>query len=143
MKLGNLPLEYLAGFFDGEGCITIRSVGTRRKDGSINVTPCCQLTNCFEALPLEFQRRWGGNVFYRKPYGRTRQQCQWQIAGKQAEAFLNEISHLLVVKKPQAKLAMKLGSMMVSGRRTRLTAKELAQRQELKNKISLLNKGGG
>lgn len=99
----NLDLDtaYLAGFFDGEGCVSCTIYGSL----SVSVG---QHANS-SAVLLRFQRRFGGNIAYKQ----TRNMAYWNISGSSAARFLEAVLPFLVVKRKQSELAIKFQSLYV------------------------------
>jgi hypothetical protein len=90
--------EYIAGLFDGEGCILV----TR---GSLRV----QIAGCYrptiEALPEQF----GGWICRDKDKGPSYKTCyRWVITCSPAQAFLRTILPYLREKREQAELALQI-----------------------------------
>ena len=92
-------LAYIAGFFDGEGCITTSS-------GSNTLT--VSASNTIRA-PLEFiQRVFEGHVTIHK-YSKPRNVLyDWVIYGQNAAEMLQWLLPYLIVKKEQALLGVEL-----------------------------------
>lgn len=89
---GLTPTEraYLAGFFDGEGCIESngRTVG---------------VTNTYPDILYRFQRYFGGKVAPKTDNSRSgRDQWRWSCSGPDARHFLYVISPNLTEKRSQA-----------------------------------------
>lgn len=87
-----IELAYLAGFFDGEGCVQSdgRTVG---------------ITNTFPDVLHRFKRAFGGRVSPKatnrdNPGGKAL--WRWGISGIDARNFLQTMIPLLVEKRPQA-----------------------------------------
>jgi hypothetical protein len=95
---------YLAGFFDGEGCVmTRRGSGgyweLRLSVGQIDPAPLYLL-----------QGRFGGGI-YRKSKGLLgRQVWAWVITGDKAAKALEALAPHLIVKRDQALLALEFWS---------------------------------
>ena len=92
---------YLAGFFDGEGCIAMRANNrcqTYRM--TVDITSSCR------AVLEQFQIRFGGSVhpvrrFVNKPL------FQWQLNGRAAIlVFLRAIRPFAIEKLPQVEAAL-------------------------------------
>jgi hypothetical protein len=91
-----MDINYLAGFFDGEGCITKGGDSTI----SIRVT---QLAEHREPLD-EFKKRYKGNI---SNTGNKNRPClRWALNGTKAIKFLKDIFPLCVVKKRHIQLAL-------------------------------------
>lgn len=97
----NPPLEYIAGFFDGEGSIGVYPDGRGRQhlrtQLAQNVTPASEML--FEYL----QARWGGNLG--RDHNRIGTCFNWQLNSDGAARFLSSIRPLLILKKQQAVIA--------------------------------------
>jgi hypothetical protein len=106
-------IEYLAGYFDGEGTIGIQKrVGSKHRS---NATTSYQLTikvaNTYKPMLLEFQQRFGGHIAARgisKQFPNSRPIYDWSVTGDAARAFLVQITPYLLEKRSQAELASKL-----------------------------------
>lgn len=105
---------YLAGFFDGEGCITVS------KNGSISLGV---VNTSKEVLDL-FVERFGGVVQDRKQVVNKRQYV-WRAYGETAVFILEKLLPHLIEKKEQA-----------------LTALEWMNRRELFGPIRIGTRGG-
>jgi hypothetical protein len=99
-----MKTSYLAGFFDGEGCIYIATV--RQKYKRVRVT--ANQTKDIRPL-LEFQRRFGGRIYVRPESERYRGTTIWNL-NKQAQVleFLLTLEPYLVVKHGKALEAISL-----------------------------------
>jgi len=135
-------LAYLAGIFDGEGCIVIH----KRKTGKGILHPGyhieVNLANTNEWIVRQFQFSFGGNIYLRK-----KQTCQsrtiwaWQVSARKALDFLAVIKAYLKLKRAQAEIAITFQSSKTRGGSRPLSEKELAVAEASKILISNLNKG--
>ncbi len=102
-----ISLAYWAGFFDGEGCVTItRSAikGLKRPRRSMKVYVVQANRWVVDALRFQF----GGSVsplWKAKPH--YRQSWCWCINANQAQQFLELIIPYLVLKRNEAELAIR------------------------------------
>lgn len=132
--LTDLDLAYMAGFVDGEGCI---SVATRLQ---IYLTPTVQVSNTNQAILEWFYTNYGGNIDVRKDNRPTRKQCNtWRVAGDKARRFLTDVLPFLRIKKPLAVLAL---SYVPKGRGYRRTSQDVIQVKAIIFQIRTLNKRG-
>jgi len=155
-RLHNLPLvdiAYIAGLFDGEGCISISS-GIWKRPGraninirtqhSLNVTIANQHT---PTLNYNKDRTGLGNIYKDSP---KRQNYKWCVSCSRAMEFLKVIKPYLKIKAPQAELAIKLQEMIGQrnikldnnprlGKVVYLTEKELQERDKIRTEIMRLN----
>ena len=98
-----LEVAYIAGLFDGEGCVSSKATQTNhgsRQTVSIQVdmtTPAplylCQ--RIFGGKVVPSQQRYGWNTLY-----------YWRLGSKKAEFFLRVIEPYLIIKKEEANLAI-------------------------------------
>ena len=106
---------YLAGFFDGEGCICL----ARRTDTYL---PRFMLTievGQVDPRPLElFKSLFGGIIRRIEPSGRRKKIFHdWRIHGKEAIKCLKILLPYLVVKQEKADLVIRFWSMPWRGKR--------------------------
>ena len=137
-----LSLEYLAGFFDGEGSISILK---RSKDKKWNVSHFLRISigqKDGETLD-RIKEDFGGNVYL---VSRDNSHV-WAISDYKAYEFIKILNPYLRYKKPQAELAIKFYEerIMNSRRMTKhlhssLTQKELDLREKMFEEMKLLKK---
>lgn len=98
-----ISLEYIAGFFDGEGSVGVYKNGRGtfhlRTQITQNVTRCSR--PLFEALQVQF----GGNLSDHQSLTKNRY-FNWQLNGTGAAKFLKEILPHLRLKTEQAQVAI-------------------------------------
>jgi len=92
---------YLAGFFDGEGCITLAPSQT---DGKWNKTFILRVqlasTNEWAIQAVKFA--CGGVVSIDRQQGNHKLAYRWVITANKARVFLEQILPYLKIKKPLA-----------------------------------------
>lgn len=134
-------LSYLAGFFDGEGSISI----LKRTKGEWNVSHFIRVSiGQKDGETLDWVKdNFGGNVYLVKRDG----SFIWAISDYKAYEFCRLISPYLRYKKPQADLAIKFYEERIlnSRRNTKhqhasLTTEELALREEMFLEMKSLKK---
>jgi len=128
--------SYLAGLFDGEGCISI--CPRKDKHGDNAFIFCIQITNTNTTLMKWLIEHFGG-VYYsqdgksRKPNWKP--SYRWRVKGRaNEEEFLLGVLPYLVIKKEQAKLALEFVRMWQE--------KNPARRLEISNRMCELNRRG-
>ena len=89
--ISNTDLAYAAGFFDGEGCISIG------KNGAIDV----RITNTAKSVLVKFQALFGGNIGNRTQKI-NKMQYAYCLYGENAVEFIKQLKPFLVEKLPQA-----------------------------------------
>ena len=95
-------LAYIAGFFDGEGCVHI---GGRRQNTSYNLE--VSISNTDKDILLWIQSIYGGYIKDVKKVKEHHTQCyNWRIVSNQAAKFLESILPFLNIKKFQAGVAI-------------------------------------
>ncbi len=96
-------LAYLAGLFDGEGCITIG----KRSDGNKHHYLRASVEMANEYVPNLLKFHFGGSVHKRDFRNRGWQiQWAWSIHTKGAGFFLKSILPYLKIKRNEAELAL-------------------------------------
>ena len=93
-----MNLDYVAGFIDGEGCISF----TRNKSGCL--LPRIIITNTNQAILETFHKKFGGSLRVRtlkdKPHWKP--MWSWSLANRQAITLLSKIVSKLRIKQNQA-----------------------------------------
>ncbi len=145
-KIDIALLAYMAGFFDGEGCVGIyRQKFVHRRD-------CYFLQvgigNTDKNILDLFQAKFGGSVQPGKlNIGRTRIVFRWYVRSKKASNFLQTILPFLILKKEEASLGVKfqeecpnfaLQNNYENGRRRLLTAEQWTQRENYAHQMRQL-----
>lgn len=102
-------LAYLAGFFDGEGCIQLHKANAsgRARSKAAGTALSISVVNTVIAPLYEAQAYFGGTVRRKVPSKCGRKPVfYWMLHGKKAAHFLSQIVAHLVVKKQQAEAAL-------------------------------------
>ena len=138
-------LEYIAGFVDGEGTITIRKYRTRNsiRGYSYNLYFAVSNTNP-EVLKAMRDVVGAGcvtrsNKFKNKPHWK---ECfHWKAHSRKAAIIIEKLLPYLIIKKPQAQLALKFQQKMIQGHH-HLTEEEWAFRDKCYREMRKLNGKG-
>jgi hypothetical protein len=121
-------LSYIAGFFDGEGTISIHQ-GDKKYPSSYTLS--CGISQ-IDKSPLEFVALYfGGNVHPKKTKA-TPYMWTWACSARYALVFLKAIEPYLIIKKAQAIVAISFQTRMAStrkGKRKYITSYEIAVRE--------------
>lgn len=106
-------IEYLAGFFDGEGCLYAQ------KESDRNIpTFQIRISTTREEEPRYFHGRWGGSYYTHEPTNENHsQQWHWQATGEEARIATEQLLPHLRGKKEQAKLFLEAMSYKLQKRR--------------------------
>ncbi len=139
-----LTPQWLAGFFDGEGCVCARRVRLHGKPVGwslrVNLTQADPILLC--AIVQQYKAGYG-------PYAKTRTtrkgknstvyEIGWQ--GKAAKPILELLDGLVIRKRFQVKLGLRFISTLV-GSGNRFSAEVLAEREAIVNELRELNGAG-
>ena len=101
-------IQYLAGFFDGEGHASLCVSKRPQKNGmGVKFEPKLGVCNNDLRPVLVFKQKWGGNInVVTSPSGKS--VYRWQLAGRHlVTEFLNDIEPHVVVKKEQIRILMR------------------------------------
>lgn len=138
-KIKKADIYYLAGLFDGEGCVTLGKANN-------NYTPTYHLNvnivNTNEALIRWVHSVVGkGGVSQKTRENDHWKDCfTWKVNGEHAVEFIKRIYPYLKVKKAQAEIAIKYGeTIKLKGLRMRLTDQEREGRRILFLKLRKIN----
>lgn len=98
-----VDLAYIAGIFDGEGCIQI----AKRTEGKKHHYLRASLSLANEYIPNLFKFHFGGAIYKRDLRSRGWQiQWSWSVHSRQAGEFLEVILPYLKLKRNEAELAL-------------------------------------
>ena len=136
-----MDIKYLAGFFDGEGSISI--IFRQYKNGARGYQVLVQISNTNLSILEIFKEKFGGQIRpLKKMMSQYKQAWLWRIVSRQALSFLEQIIPYLIIKTNQAILAISFQkSLRPQGINTPIDAKELGLRNDAIIKMKLLNKG--
>lgn len=96
-----LSKEYIAGFFDGEGCIRL---GKYRHGKYITYSPQCHITNKYIDTLIKIKEQYAGNL---RPNSANPSCFQLTISGyKNIKRFLSDICPFLRQKKKEANMTL-------------------------------------
>jgi hypothetical protein len=141
IPINKKDLIYLAGFFDGEGCILIQSAkqsgykNYRHKLTMTITTTSSHITRYLKAL--------GFYIFNRKPY-KTHCKQQWAavLCDRRAKTLLEKLLPYLKIKKNEALLAIKFQNhkdkIGYHGATNGLGLKEINYRERVKKQLQEL-----
>ena len=99
--------QWIAGFFDGEGCVTIMR---RQRKGYTQVYVAVQIAQLDKRPLVAMQRRYGGCLTSCMRKGKPFWYLRWHTA--QAQRFLRAMLPLVLLKKPEVKMALELGALI-------------------------------
>ena len=94
--------EYIAGYFDGEGCVRLTT--SKTGTGGIHVF----ITNTYRPFLIYLKGVYGGNTTTRNKENEKHKTCyQWRLSNKkEALVFLIDILPFLNEKREQAEIAI-------------------------------------
>jgi hypothetical protein len=102
MSIRRTDLAYLAGFFDGEGSLSL----SLNESGGIRFTVACS-QNTRTVLDL-YVRHFGGSVYGYTPKGRRSEMFSWRVNAQKAYDFLVQVRSFLLVKLVDADTCMSI-----------------------------------
>lgn len=112
--LKEIELAYMAGFFDGEGCILIEKQKNKiKKRPYYHVSIQMAQAEKGKEIPMWFQANFGGHLIHSRRSLKNPNLCdiwQWRATCQNAMRCLEIIYPYLILKKPQIDLAFKLQS---------------------------------
>ena len=149
---------WMAGFVDGEGCITI-SKQIRKTRPSPSYRVMVTISNTYKPVLEYFTQVYGGNIYHIHERRKDKQNVKWADAYDwycpigSAARFLNDILPYLRIKQKQAKICLDFlanktntqrsirGESLLSGSEG-LTQEELDRREEWRIAVQQLNSKG-
>ncbi len=131
-----ISLQYIAGFFDGEGGIYVtQKIDKRFGKGILVRNTRCQIANTHKGVLMKIQKMYGGTIRLKN----HRRGFTWEIASqKDILKFLQDIEPYLIVKKRQVKLAIQYLKFRLSHQHKKYTNEEI----KLVEKIRMMTKRG-
>ena len=125
-----MNLDYLCGFIDGEGCI------------SLTTTPLLQVAQANEQVLIQAQELTGiGAVYKLKDRAGRSPIWEWQANGTAVIELLEKIVDKLIVKRSQAEALINAKHLFPKQQQGRKLSEEIKQgRQELKQLLKTLKK---
>lgn len=102
-------IAYIAGFFDGEGCVRLKHANQRGNSFYV----IAHLTNTNLATLQQVQDLFGGAI-RKQEKGPNKTIFNWSLSSTEAVDFLRTLSPFLQEKKEQALLAIKFQEEMSS-----------------------------
>jgi hypothetical protein len=126
---------YAAGFFDGEGSVTINSFRDDSRSWKLSV-----VVGQLDPRPLRFLlKRWGGQISGPRVNG----QYEWRIHSASAARFLSDVHPYLIVKAEQAAIVAEFRRRMGASRgRNGIGQAERDRRDDLRQQLLVLNRRG-
>ncbi len=100
-------LFYIAGFFDGEGCVNLQ-MNESKKYGELTV--CISNNHC--GILRYIQSIFNGRIHNTRSYGYT---PEWRCESKKAVFFLESVLPYLRIKRRQAELAIEFQKTVIKG----------------------------
>ena len=94
-------IAYIAGFFDGEGCVRIK----QSNQGGNSYYVIAHITNTNPIILKKVQELFGGNTRLQEK-GRNKPVYNWYITSSEANDFLKTLQPFLIEKKSQAELGI-------------------------------------
>ena len=121
-------LSYLAGFFDGEGCISILKYSKKAKWNASYFLQA-QIGQKYGSTLDWVKENFGGNVYKKRDQ-------TWIVTNFKAYEFIKLLMPYLKYKKPQAELAIKFYEERILGAKRKFATEphskeEIAKREEM------------
>lgn len=146
-KLDKSDCAWAAGFFEGEGCISIPRLMVRRRRQSPEYRVLIRITNTDPRPLSRLQYLFGGHIHERKTKPPCIRAFVWEPQrGTEQLQFLKAILPFLCFKQEQVNIAIAmrktLGEGRKRGRRIQLEVSLIAYREELRLRLKELNRRG-
>lgn len=131
----NSTLQYLAGFIDGEGSISVNLSKNPKGRRRWYLRMTCHQVN---PAPLELLiNTFGGSLRYSRRTATQRPIHEWAISSNEAYSAIKRLRPYLIVKAKEADLAMKFQELLWSRKndKTLLTEDEERERERIYNAL--------
>jgi len=147
-KMGTAPSEtaraYMAGFFDGEGCVSITINNKRLISQGRSATHVIQVSigNTVPDVLYWMKSFYGGSIAV-QDFGHGRKRVyRWNIRCNKALPFLEHILPYLKMKSPQVKLAITHQKEKKFSGPSKLALKVIEERERRRKEMSKYNMRG-
>lgn len=138
--LSDVDLAYIAGFFDGEGSITIHQNWRPSPRGkSPNHTLQVSIGNTDPSILIWLHANFGGSLVSRQSRPRHRDVTQWTVRAASALPFLVAIRPFLRMKKRQADVAIEYQKTKSMRGPIRVTPEDIQWREAQRETLRQLN----
>ena len=147
-RFDELSLQYMAGFTDGEGCISLPSAGSNYyRKGSCKkyyyISPKVVIANTRRDVLQKFKNQFGGYISPGKAANsKWKPVFSYQLEHKRALTFIKAIYPFLVLKRKQAELIFKYYKVSNGRTKRAFTEYRLNRLRSLKMEMHVLNKRG-
>jgi len=137
-----INITYVAGLFDGEGCVQIRKLRKNDRYGGVCHLLATQIANTNLSILELLKADFGGCICEgNKLDSRHKKRCwTWSIASHQAYGFLKKIYPYLIIKKAEVDIAFEFQEGLNGRKPYSMTSIELERREYCKERLSLLKK---
>lgn len=135
--MDDINLSYLAGFFDGEGCISILKY-SKKSEWNASYFLQAQIGQKYGSTLDWVKVNFGGNVYKKRDQ-------TWIVTNFKAYEFIKLLMPYLKYKKPQAELAIKFYEERILGAKRKHATQphskeEIAKREEMLMQMKLLKR---
>lgn len=130
-------LAYLAGVFDGEGCVMLA------RDGNDTYCLSVKISMCDKPILQKFRKAFGGSLLRLKrpaSYSKYKAIYMWQISTRKAEAALSQLQPYLIGKLNQVNTALRYQKSIPRSTGNRLTQRERDRRRAVYLKLQRMKK---
>jgi hypothetical protein len=140
-KIDDVDLAYIAGFFDGEGSITIHhNAGKSPRGLSPNHTLQVSVANTDPRVIVWLRDCFGGRTVMRpSKVAKWRHVLQWIVRSNAAAEFLKAILPFLRMKREQAEIAIIFQGGKTGYRKKPLSVEAVQAREDQRSAIRVLN----
>lgn len=137
----DLRVVWAAGFFDGEGCVSLSRKTSRETKSGYRYRLTLQVSQVKQEPLLVLRDLWGGTLSHHKGINLNQQDYySWTVEARKAEKALVDILPYLIGKKKQAKLALEFMATFPGNRKD--MANTNVVREAMKSAMHLLNRRG-
>lgn len=136
--LGVMELPYLAGFFDADGGVSLRT----RSDSPHSCDLTVYVSQTTTPVLEDFRENFGGRLIGPHSNGANSKPIyRWEASSRQAQATLEALLPWLVVKLPQAAVALEYRRVL-NPVGVKISAAERERRKALVRRMKNLNRRG-
>jgi len=140
-QLSDIDAAYIAGFVDGEGCLSLCRVNANDPNRTTNYVIRLRVSNTFPGIIDWIALKVGfGSVRSTKKYkDHYKQPYEWYLTGRRATVLLKQLYPYLKVKKLQAEVLFEYAETLMPPGQAKIPHNVIDARKTLKAKITCLN----
>lgn len=139
-SLSEIDIAYIAGFFDGEGCVCVHHAGKETENKKSIYILTATIANTNKSVMDYLHSVLGGYIAENNKIIGCKTCYVLHFNSRKAYKLLEKLLPYLRVKKKQAELTMKLRDIITNKKRRKLNDEDIKERELIRQEMLELNK---